>query len=969
MVDERDGDGVQPGLGLSLLGGVDVTLDGVPLTGFVTLKSQALLCYLAMTNRPQSRETLAGLLWGDSPEGQAKASLRQELSNLQKLVGPFLQVTRQSVGFDRTSSYWLDVDAFMSAAQNGLSDAVGAHRYLTAAAALYAGDFLADFHVRDAPEFEEWVTTQRERLQKVVYQVLERLAQQYASRGNYGPASDCLGKLLELEPWREDAQRQQMLLLYHAGRRDAALSQYMTLRRVLRTELGEEPAAETTALYQRLRDGVVESLLPPPRRHNLLQPSAPLLGRRADVAHLSMLLTDPECRLLTLTGAGGIGKTRLALGVAIDLLDDFADGVFFVSLASIHDPDLLPQALATTLAIDVAPDRSVIEQLSEWLKLRQMLIVLDNFEHLLPAAPLVAQLLAACPRLSIVVTSRAVLRVRGERLFPVLPLALPDPQHVETPDRLLQRYGSVELFLRRAQAVRPDFELTPSNSATIAEICRRLDGLPLAIELAAARIRLLTPVTLLQRLDQRLALLTDGAGDLPVRQQTLRATIGWSYTLLPEPERKLFRRLAVFAGGATLEAMASVCGPLEIGGKDADTDVVQVLGSLSDQSLVLREDGPDAELRFTMLETIREYGAERLMESGEQEDVARQFAGYHVNLAETADLTGSRQTEWLHRLDLEHNNIQAALRWLHQQGDVDMELRLAGALWRFWYIRGHLSEGRHWLEDALAANAGGSATARVRALQGAGTLARYQGEYRQAESLHSEALELSRELGDVRGIAAVLNDLAATVLELGERSRAERLWEESLSHYRQVGDQRGTGIVIGNLGELAQLGGAIQRAQILHEESLALRREIGDRRGVAVALNNLGGVLHRLGENDLAAARFKESLRICQQLGEHRIMIRCLEGLAMLAAGQADGCRAPQLWAAAASLRETAGMPVPAIDRPQYERELQRARVEMGDREWAMAWEFGATMEPEHAVAYALSPHGPIEAPSIPTNR
>lgn len=957
MVEGPDQERTRRRLCLSLLGGVRVTLDGVALSGFVTLKSQALLYYIAMAERPQSREALAGLLWADSPEDQARASLRQVLSNLQKLVGPFLHVTRQYVEFDRDSSHWLDVHAFMSAAQKGLSGAVGAHRHLVMAAGLYVGDFLAGFEVRDAPEYEEWVTAQRERLRQVAYRDLEHLAQHHSRRGDYAVASDYLSRLLELDPWREDAHRQQMRVLACMGRRDAALSQYLTLRRVLRTDLNEEPTPETTALYQQIYTHTVEHPAPLPARHNLPTPPTPLFGRHVELAQLTTLLADRDRRLITLVGTGGIGKTRLALGAAEDLVDDVADGVFFVSLASIQDSDLVAGAIARACAIEVGSDQSVIEQLARWLSSRQILLVLDNFEHLRPAAPLVADLLATCPRLRVLATSRAPLHVRGERVFSVSPLPLPDSRNAETVDSL-QNYASCELFLECAQAIRTEFGLVAGNAATIAEICRRLDGLPLAIELAAALIRLLPPAALLERLDRRLAVLTDGAGDLPLRHRTLRATIDWSCTLLREPERQLFRRLAVFVGGATLDGIAAVCAPLHPTGtaEGVNSDIVWVLGSLIDQSLVLREEGSGVEVRFGMLETIREYAAELLLESGEQEDIERRYSEYYSALAEAADLTGPAQTEWLNRLDAEYNNIRAVLAWLHEHDEGELGLRLAGALWRFWYIRGYLAEGRRWLEDALAANAGGETLARARALTGAGSLARYQGEYQQSELFHTEALDLSRKLGDARGIAASLNDLAAVMLELGEWSQAARLWKQSLSHYRQAGDQRGAGIVLGNLGEFALLTGDNRRAQALYKESLERRREIGDSRGIAVALNNLGGVLHRLGNNDLAAEQFKESLRICRELGEHRVLIRCLEALAMVAVGQQRRSRAARLWGAAAALRETAGMPVPAIDLPRYEREVQQAKVEADDREWEMAWKQGALMGPEKAVTYALSP-------------
>ena len=480
MTKERDRGAGRPRLALSLLGGVHIALDGAPLTGFVTLKSQALLCYLAVTGRPHSRDALAALLWGDTPEEDAKASLRQVLWNLQKVVGAHVSITRQTVAFDRSVPHWLDVDAFSSATRAGSARAIGAYSRLAEAVDLYAGDFLAGFYVRDAPEFDEWAAAKREHLRQHALGALEQLAEHQARRGAYSTASEYLGRLLQLDPWREDAHRQRMLLLYYAGRRDAALSQYASLRSVLQSELGEEPAEETTTLYRRIRTGAVERPVPPPARHNLPAPPTPLLGRQDELVQLTGLLEDPACRLLTLLGPGGIGKTRLALQVAQDHVDDFADGVFFVSLASIHNLDLVVQAIVDALKVEAGARRSAPERLSDWLKSRQLLLVLDNFEHLLPAAPLIARLLAACPALTVLATSRAPLHLRGEYEFPVPPLSLPDPGRADPPDRLTD-YAAVRLFLERARTVRPEFALTAGNAAAIAAICCRLDGPPLAM--------------------------------------------------------------------------------------------------------------------------------------------------------------------------------------------------------------------------------------------------------------------------------------------------------------------------------------------------------------------------------------------------------------------------------------------------------------------------------------------------------
>ena len=1001
MAEESERGAERPRLALSLLGGALMALDGAPLKGFITLKSQALLCYLAVTGRPHSREALAALLWGDTPEEDAKASLRQVLSNLQKVAGPYLSITRQTVEFDRGAPYWLDVDAFVSAARAGSSHAIGAYRRLREAADLYAGDFLAGFHVRDAPEFDEWTAAQRERLRQLAFGALEQLAEHHARRGAYATASDYLDRLLQLDPWREDAHRQRMLLLYYDGRRDAALSQYASLRRVLQAELGEEPAEETMALYRRIRAGAVEHPAPPPARHNLPAQPTPLLGRQAELGRVTALLADPVCRLLTLVGPGGIGKTRLALQVAQELVDDFADGVFFVSLASIHGPDLVAQAIVDALKVEVGPGRPATERLSDWLKSRQVLLVLDNFEHLLPAATLIARLLAGCQALTVLATSRAPLHLRGEQVLPVPPLSLPDPGRADAPDRLAD-FASVALFLERARAVRPEFGLTPGNAAAIAAICCRLDGLPLAIELAAARIRLLSPEELITRLEQSIALLADGAEDLPPRQRTLRATIEWSYNLLSEPERTLFRRLAVFRDGATLDTVGAVCGPLEAGATTGgpDVDLLRLLGSLSDKSLVLRKEGPNAALRFTLLETIREYAAERLEASGEGDTVRCQHAVHFLALVEQVapELHGPRQATRLEQLDAERANFSAALRWCAEH-DPTTGLRLAAALWPFWLLRGYWGEGRGWLE-ALLQRMGSDAPAGIRAQasSAAGHLATHQGdteaaralllegvairrelgdrrsladalhwlgrEYAspEAESWLREALALYRELGDERGIAEVLGSLGEHLREGGDLIAGRTLGEESLGRWRALGDAYHVALQLYRLGHIARHQGDDARARVCYDEALALNRRVGHRWGVAMVLLNLGFVEERAGDRERAGALARESLRLNRELGNKWGICRGLHLLAAVAVASAQpgaGHRAARLLGAAEALRLATGTTWQPHDRDEFDRWVGAARAVLDADTFAGAWAAGQALSPEEAVAIALEDGAP----------
>jgi predicted ATPase/class 3 adenylate cyclase len=485
-------------------------------------------------------------------------------------------------------------------------------------------------------------------------------------------------------------------------------------------------------------------------RNNLPIQPTPLVGREKEVAEVCLRLSRPEVRLLTLTGAGGTGKTRLGLQVAAELTDEFEDGVFFVSLAAISDPELVVPDVAGTLGVKETGGQPLLKSLEYYLREKHILLVLDNFEQVLEAAPMVSELLSAAPNLKVLATSRISLGLYGEYEYSVPPLDLPDLERAPSVERLSQ-YEAVRLFVERAQAAKADFSVTNENAPAVAEICHRLDGLPLAIELAAARIKLLTPQAMLARLGNRLKLLTGGARDLPERQRTLRGTIRWSYELLEEGEKVLFARLAVFSGGGTLEAIEAICDAEG----DLPVDVLDGVSSLVDKSLLRQEEEEGGEPRFVMLETIYEYAREKLENSGEAETIKRAHAEYFLALAEKAEpkLTTAEQGAWLERLETEHDNLRAALSWSLGRKDQELALRLGGALWRFWFLRSHLSEGLQWLGEVLSLR-GGFTALRAKALNGAGDLVWSQGNYDRAKELYEESLALSRQLGDKRGIAA-----------------------------------------------------------------------------------------------------------------------------------------------------------------------------------------------------------------------
>jgi predicted ATPase/transcriptional regulator with XRE-family HTH domain len=617
---------------------------------------------------------------------------------------------------------------------------------------------------------------------------------------------------------------------------------------------GEEREAFQSAARRVGEPEIIGPGTPSTTRTNLPDESTPFIGRKRELGEVSALLQQPAVRLVTLTGAGGTGKTRLALQVAARLLPQFEDGVFFVSLASLSDPELVLSALAETLRVQEKGGTSVFGALRVSLQSKHLLLVLDNLEYLLAAAPQIGELLDACPALHVLVTSRIPLHLAREHEYAVPPLVVPDPRHFHDLETLSEN-EAVSLFIERVQAARADFVLTVENAAAVAGICHRLDGLPLAIVLAAARIKLFTPAALLHRLSSRLTLLTGGAIDRPARHQTLRAAIDWSYSLLSEDERALFARLSVFAGGCTLEAAEAICSPEG----DRGLEVLEGVASLVEKSLLL-QNGED-EPRFVMLETIREYAAERLAECGPTKRLKREHAGYFLRLAQEAapQLRGPNGLPWLNRLAQEHDNLRAALSWAQEHGETELGLRLAVALSRFWEIRGYLAEGRRWLTALLPGAETGPPSLRAAALFATGRLASSLGNREEAIDLLGQSLVLYRQVGDMQSAAEVLDRFSYHCLLWRDVSRWVAAVEENLIVGREVGDKV---LIATSLHWLAWLAigehNAI-RARPLGEESLSLYRDLGDMNGTVDALLVLLAAAYE--EGDVRAAG-----ELCQEI-------------------------------------------------------------------------------------------------------
>ena len=621
----------------------------------------------------------------------------------------------------------------------------------------------------------------------------------------------------------------------------------------------------------------------------------PLVGREQDTAQVCALLRRFEVRQLTLLGPGGVGKTRLALAAATELSDEFADGVVFVSLASIRDPHLVISAIAHALRLH----QGALEDVQHFLRDRHLLLVLDNFEQVASAAPQIVDVLLACPHVRTLITSRAALRIQGEHEFPVLPLSFPDLRTLsQVPaDDILDRYAAIALFIQRAQALLPQFQLTSENVRTIADICIRLDGLPLAIELAAARIKLLPPQALLVRLSQRLSVLTDGARTLPERQRTLRNTLQWSYDLLNADEQRLFRRVSAFVDGCTLEAIAVVCG---VGGRDQTSDVMSRVSSLLDHSLVYQTKQEGEDPRLAMLETVREYALDCLEENGETEDIRRTHALYYLTLAEELALHGRRggqQLRWLRRLTEEQENLRAALGFLVEHREAELAVQLSGALWWYWVNCGYFSEGRAWLAASLGLPHIGKRTrARARALCGAGELALRQGNYQVATALLEESVASYRELGETRGLAEALLNLGLSLSYVQRFSEARTLIEQSIALSRETDDTWLLGQAQDSLSRLAWKQGDIETTRALAEQGLQLAPLIGEIRAQISPRKLLATVALVQGDYSRAADLAQELLTISQEVSDRESEFSALYTLGTVALRQGDHAQASALY-------------------------------------------------------------------------
>lgn len=920
---------------LSLLGAPRLERDGAPIV-IDRRKTLALLGYLAVTGQPHTRDALAALLWPEAEQGRARANLRTALWTLESaLAMACFETDRETVALRRELDLWLDVSEFRalvaSCATHGHAEedvCAACLAPLAEATALYAGDFLAGFTLRDTPAFDDWQLMEAERLRAALAGALERLARGYARQGAFAPALEFARRRLALDSLHEPAHQQLMRLHAWAGDRAAALRQYELCARALEAELGIEPSPETTALYedikanrlpdplierpgdwgtggQAARNGsdAVEHRAPPVPRWALPVPLTPFVGREDELTTIKRLLVEmPECRLLTLLGHGGIGKTRLAIEAAALLRGAFAHGVCFVALEAVESPDLLTPTIAAALGFTFSGRRGPREQLCDYLAEKRLLLILDNFEHLLNGAILTTELLAAAPRLRILVTSRERLHVPGEWLLEVGGLGVPALNQTAE----LEAFSATRLFLQSARRSRPDFVPAPEEQATIVRICRTVGGMPLGIELAATWMRALSCSEIAAEIERDIDALAHAQRGVPPRHRSLRAVFDHSWQLLSEQERHLFAWLAVFRGSFTRAAAEALCAP-------EGTPILPVLAALIDKSLLRRA----ADGRFELLEVVRQYAAERLADTRDARVAHDSHSDYYTAFlsAQTERLKGAEQTRALEEIALEIEQARAAWRWAAQHARVEALAGAMESLFLFYETRSWFQEGA--ANFALAAEqlaAAGLSEPEPRRVLGMalvwqGRFAFHQSEYEPARALLWRGLELLRATGDQRGQALALTYLGYLGRAIQQLDEAGGFFRESLALFQADGDGWGAGQALNGLGVIAMDRGASQQAREFFEQSLARFRSAGYRRGIAIALTNLGNISFMRGRYPAAQRLFEESLPIFGQLGDRQGVSLVTNNLGALASVLGDSQESLRRYQESLALKRELGEP------------------------------------------------------------
>lgn len=946
-------------LEVRLLGQFDVRREEMPVA-IPSRAAQSLFAYLVLTaGTTHRREKLAGLVWPDTTDENARKNLRHELWRLRQAIepriarkkqNPYLIVDEISIGFDAQADYWLDV----AIVRNPLSAKESADN-LIETLSLYRGELLPGL-------YDDWVVLERERVHAVYEQKMARLLELFIEEKRWQDILDWGERWIALGQNPEPAYRALMVAHNATGDQAKVATTFQRCVNALRNDLGVEPSAETQALFEQLSKGDRKAssirnkseLHVHPSGSNLPVPLTSFIGREKELGEIAKLLST--ARLLTLTGPGGVGKTRLAIQTANDSVKKFKDGVYWVGLVGLSDANLIPHEIAQSLNVREISNEPVIEALKTHLKLKEVLLVIDNCEHLIKAcAQYTEQLLAACPKLKILATSIEALGLFNETIWQVPSLPLPEMSH-SLSVKELSEFASIQLFHERARNAKTGFELDERNATSVAQICRRLDGIPLAIELAAARLKVLSVDEIAARLDNRFSLLTAGSRTAIPRHQTLRATIDWSYELLSEPERIVFRRLSIFAGGFTLDATEAVCSQ-----GIAQNHVLDLLGRLIDKSLVIVEENTQSgETRYRLLETIRQYALEKLVTTGEASEIRDRHLVYYSTIAEKAEplLFSGEHTRWLRLLDTELDNVRAAIEWATSTGKAEVALRIAGSLVYYWFShRLGASEWQDWLQKALACPEGQKRTlARAKALNGIGFI--YFGDVVPTDRRPEleEALSIAREFGDQWNIATALRNLGLMENVNGNYSIAQTYLEHSLAIWHEIGlaGKIGRAWTLVFLGDVALNQGEAAPARSLYEEAITILRDVGELNFLAYAVRRLGQLLWRGGEYKKGIALCKESLDLNQQVGSPRGVIGCLAGFAAIAVAQGRYQYAAQLMAAVETQMASLGITPMYMDRQEYVRNLTLLRSKLDAQVLDRFWRKGKKMSLEETITFAL---------------
>jgi predicted ATPase/DNA-binding SARP family transcriptional activator/DNA-binding CsgD family transcriptional regulator len=984
----------QQALRVELLGGFRVSVGArtVGEDGWRLKKAKSLLKLLALSpGYPMHREQLAQWLWPGSSDPKSQANnLRQALHAARHALvadpapagassDDYLRLVEDLVALCPEGPLWVDVEAFEKAATTARRlREPAAHR---AAIDLYTGELLPE------DRYEGWTEEKREGLRATYLSLLGELAVLHEEREEFEGAIEALRKAVVAEPTREEAHASLMRLYSLTQQHQEALLQYEQLRKALLDELGTEPGEAGRLLYEEIRAGRASTSGLRTRtpsgnggtgaepyhssRHNLPIERTSFVGRQEEMVEVEKLLSMTS--LLTLTGAGGSGKTRFALEVARRLAGAYRDGAWLVELAPLSEPELVERAVAHALEVRAQPGRSLTDVLKDSLRAKTLLLVPDNCEHLIEAVARLAEtLLDSCPNLKVLATSREALNLSGELIWRMPSLSTPNERGGSSPTaEELARCEAVRLFVERARYRRPSFELASENAGAVAEVCRRLEGIPLAIELAAARVGVLSVGQIAARLKDSLGMLAGGNRTAPSRQRTLRGTLEWSFELLGELEQKLFGRLSVFLGGWSLEAAEAVGA--ESGSGIEQEDVLNLLSRLVDKSLVVAEAARvEGELRYRMLEPVRQYGREKLEESDEVREVRRRHATWFFELAEEAapHLKGRRQVEWLERLEKEHDNLRAAMRFLLEEGEIEAAVRLVWALWMFWWYHRYQGEGRRYAEEALEKGNALPTGLRARALFVRATMTYGLESPELTMRLFEESAALFRQAGDKPGLALGLSGVGGTALQQGDVERATALLEESLRVYRELGDKWGISATLVHPGIISLKNGDYARATRYFEEALAVSREVGTRLPACISLYNLAFIARAEADHKRAVQLYLEGLELAAEAGDKANAAYCLEGLASLSVERGEPQRAAQLFGTSEELLEAIGAPLyaHAPDRTLYEHAVDDLRSRLGEEACGALWTKGRAMTLEQAIEYALSEdeEPPTEALTVP---